>query len=240
VVRLIVWRNELNFGFGTERNFGSMAARHSLPALAALTLLFAACRDPKVAAYRVPKEKEPEAPAAAEAGDTPSAPNGPATPPAAAGANANMAATPVATATGAGLIWTAPATWKTKAASAMRKGSYAIGEAGAEADLSITAFPGDVGGELANINRWRGQVSLPPLAGADVAAAVTRLNDNGLSITIVDFAGTGANAQRVLGAIVPFEGATWFFKLLGPDAVVARARPEFLAFIKTVKAARVP
>jgi hypothetical protein len=215
-----------------------MAARHTLSALAALTLLFVACRDPKVTAYRVPKEKEPEASAAEPNRDPASGPNVPTTP--AAGTNANMAATPVATATGAGLTWTAPATWKTKAASAMRKGSYAIGEAGAEADLSITAFPGDVGGELANINRWRGQVSLPPLIEADVPAAVTRLTENGLPITIVDCAGTGANAQRVLGAIVPFAGATWFFKLLGPDAVVAKARPEFLAFIKTVKAAPSP
>jgi hypothetical protein len=122
----------------------------------------------------------------------------------------------------------------------MRKGSYAVSDAGAEADLSITAFPGDVGGELANVNRWRGQVSLPPLAEAEVASAVTRQNENGLAITIVDFAGTGANAQRVLGAIVPFQGATWFFKLLGPDAVVAKARPDFLAFVKTVKAAPAP
>jgi hypothetical protein len=66
---------------------------------------------------------------------------------------------------------------------------------------------------------------------------VTHTNANGLAITIVDFAGTGANAQRVLGAIVPFQGATWFFKLIGPDAVVAKAREDFLAFIKTVKAA---
>ncbi len=214
-----------------------MAARHIFPAFTALTLLFVACRDPKVTAYRVPKEKDPQMGPAAPAADANAAPAASARPPGPSGAGATMAATPVATASGAGLIWTAPGSWKAKAASAMRKGSYAVGDAGAEADLSITAFPGEVGGELANINRWRGQVSLPPLAEADVAAHVTRLNENGLAIVIIDAAGAGANAQRVLGAIVPFEGATWFFKLLGPDAVVAKARPEFLAFVKTVKAA---
>lgn len=211
-----------------------MSARPTLFALAALTLLLAACRDQKVAAYRVPKEKDPELPAAiAEASAAPNAPMTPA-------AGATMAATPVATASGAGLTWAAPAAWKTKAGSAMRKGSYAVGDASAEADLSITAFPGDVGGEVANINRWRGQVSLPPLAEADVASAVTRLTSNDLAITIVDCAGTGAGAQRILGAIVPFGGATWFFKMLGPDATVAQARPDFLAFVKTVKAAPAP
>ena len=49
--------------------------------------------------------------------------------------------------------------------SAMRRGSYSItDDRNNEADLSITAFPGDVGGELANVNRWRGQVGLEPLS----------------------------------------------------------------------------
>jgi hypothetical protein len=213
-----------------------MSARPTLSALAALTLLLVACRDQKVTAYHVPKEKDPELPAAIA--EAPAAPNAPMAPAGAAGAT--MAATPVATASGAGLTWTAPAAWRTKAGSAMRKGSYAVGDAGAEADLSITAFPGDVGGEVANVNRWRGQVSLPPLADAAIASAVTRLTSNEFAITIVDCASTGAGAQRILGAIVPFGGATWFFKLTGPDATVTRARPDFLAFIKTVKAAPTP
>ena len=148
-----------------------------------------------------------------------------------------MAATPVATAAGSGLTWTAPAAWKVKPPSAMRKGSYLVGEGDVTADLSITAFPGDVGGEAANVNRWRGQVSLPPLGDAEIAGAVTRVSANGLTIGVVDFAGAGDKASRILGAMVPFGGATWFFKLMGPDAVVAAAKPAFLEFIKTVKAA---
>lgn len=215
-----------------------MVTRPTLFALAALTLSLAACRDQKVTSYRIPKEKDAQLPTASTT--APAAPNAPMAPATPAEANATMAATPVATAAGNALVWTAPATWKAKAGSAMRKGSYAVGDAGAEADLSVTAFPGDVGGEVANVNRWRGQVSLPPLSDAEVAAGVTRLTANNLAITIVDFAGTGANAQRVLGAIVPFGGATWFFKMIGPDAVVAQARADFLAFVKTVKAAPTP
>lgn len=148
-----------------------------------------------------------------------------------------MADTAVVTASGSGLGWSAPAAWKAKAASAMRKGSYGISGTGGEADLSITAFPGDVGGELANINRWRGQISLPPLAEGEAAAAVSRVTQGSLALTIVDFTGTGASPQRIVGAMVPFGGATWFFKLMGPDAVVAEAKPAFLEFLKTVKAA---
>jgi hypothetical protein len=191
-----------------------------------LTLAFAGCREAQVTSYRVPKEKDPELPAAAaNAAANPGDPAG-----------AAMANTPVATASGAGLTWVAPAHWKAKPASAMRKGSFAVpGEGGVDADLSITAFPGDVGGDLANLNRWRGQIQLPPIAAAEFGSATQHVDLNGLHLTVVDIAGTGANAQRILGAMIPFGGATWFIKLLGPDAVVAREKAAFTAFLATVK-----
>ncbi|ACB75868.1 hypothetical protein [Opitutus terrae] len=152
-------------------------------------------------------------------------------------AGSDMANTAVTTADGPGLKWTAPAHWETKTGSTMRKGSYLVkGEGDEAADLSITAFPGDVGGELANVNRWRNQLQLPPLDAAALGSAVTRQQSNGLSLTIVDLAGAGgASGQRMLGAIVPYAGATWFFKLTGPDALVSREKPAFLSFLNTVQ-----
>ena len=139
--------------------------------------------------------------------------------------------------TGEGILtWTAPAHWKAKPGSAMRKGSYAIAGDGGEADLAITAFPGDVGGDLANLNRWRGQIQLPPVAPAEFEASRERLERNGLQMTIVDIVGTGASAQRILGAMIPYGGATWFVKLMGPDALVAKEKAAFTAFLDTVKA----
>ena len=205
-----------------------MPTRRSLFVFCVFSLAFGGCREAQVRSYRVPKEKDPEMPAAAA-----NAAPDPGTP-----AGAGMANTPVATASGAGLTWVAPAHWKAKPASAMRKGSFAVpGEGGAEADLSITAFPGDVGGDLANLNRWRGQIQLPPIAEAEFASATQHLDLNGLHMTAVDLAGPGANAPRILGAMIPFGGATWFVKLLGPGALVAREKTAFMAFLETVKPA---
>lgn len=148
-----------------------------------------------------------------------------------------MASTPVTTASGPGLTWTAPAHWKAKPGSAMRKGSYAIAGDGGEADLAITAFPGDVGGDLANLNRWRGQLSLPPVGQAELEATRQTLERNQLKMTVVDLVGTGPGAQRILGAMIPHGGATWFVKLMGPDALVAKERAAFTAFLDTIKAA---
>lgn len=195
-------------------------------------LLLGACRKAEITTYRIPKEKDPEMPAAttAAAGSTPPAPAG-------AGSAPAMADTPVATAQGAGLAWTAPAHWKAKPASAMRKGSFAIVGDGAEADLSITAFPGDVGGDLANLNRWRGQLQLPPIAQADFERTTTHLDHNGLHMTFVELVGTGAAPQRTLGAMIPHEGSTWFVKLMGPSDLVAKEKEAFLAFLATIKPA---
>lgn len=217
-----------------------MKARLPILILCLSSLVFTACPDTKVTSYRVPKEKEPTMPVAAAAG-SPSAP----TPPMASAAPAmgapGMAGTPVATATGTNLTWTAPAHWKTKAASAMRKGTYTLpGDGGADAELAITAFPGDVGGELANVNRWRGQIQLPPVGEPALATAITRLEKNGLKIAIVDAVGPGATPQHLLGAMIPFGGATWFFKITGPDATVTKEKSAFLSFLDSIKPAATP
>ena len=162
----------------------------------------------------------------------------PVVPETAASAPADMANTIVNKAEGPGLKWTAPANWQSRPATAMRKATYFVpGENGASGDLSVTAFPGDVGGELANVNRWRGQLQLPPLAEAEVAGAVTRLSPNGLSVTLVDFSGGPPDKPaRMLGAIVPYGGSTWFFKLTGPVDLVAKEKPAFLNFVQSLQA----
>ena len=195
-----------------------------LAVTAALCLTASGCRDPEVTTYRVAKETPPAASGAAKG-------------PAAAGP-ATMANTPVPTADGESLTWTAPAHWQAKPATAMRKGSYAVPtDGGPPADLSITAFPGDVGGEPANINRWRGQIQLSPASDADLATAITRFENSGLKFAVVDFEN---GQQRVLGAIIPFRGSTWFVKLTGPATELTKEKPAFLTFLKTVKPPSTP
>ena len=200
-------------------------------------LLLGGCRDREITAYRAPKDPVAALPpaAAANTNDLPRdhPPIAGAAQPATGGET--MAATTVPTG-GDSLVWTAPAAWTAKPNGPMRKGSYAVKGNGAEADLSVTAFPGDTGGLLANLNRWRGQVSLPPLAEAQLGASVEHLDLGSLHADVVDFAGSANGAPtRLLGAIVPLNGETWFFKLLGPDALVAQQKPAFLEFLRTVR-----
>jgi hypothetical protein len=211
----------------------------SLACAAVLVVFFAAgCRDRQIAAYRAPKdpavaEIPPAGPASMNGLPADHPPVGAAAAPA-AGADA-MANTAVPTGSDR-LTWTAPAHWTAKPVGAMRKGSYAIKADGAEADLSITAFPGDTGGLLANLNRWRGQITLPPLAANQLDASCEHLDIGALHVDVVDFAGTSnGTPTRIVGAVVPVSGETWFFKLMGPDALVAKEKPAFLEFLRTVR-----
>jgi hypothetical protein len=40
---------------------------------------------------------------------------------------------------------------------------------------------------------------------------------------------------RLLGAVLSRPGETWFFKLMGPDALVAAQKNDFTAFLRSVK-----
>lgn len=230
------------FPFSTMRRpFASVV----LAILGAFALSACQREEPRSYTVRKPPATTP-APEATRAGD---APGGmPALPPGhptlAGGtdADAMMRNTPVNTAVGPELAWTAPAAWTTGPARPMRKGTLLIPGDGAEsgAELAITAFPGDVGGNLANVNRWRQQLGLGPIAAAELGATLRHLHVGDLHIDVVELVGPAtppAAPQRVLGAIVPYSGATWFFKLTGPDALVAREREQFLAFVRTIRPA---
>jgi hypothetical protein len=238
---LTTGRFDLNFHLTRTSNVPSMIARRVSPTLLVLAALAASCSKPEIKTYRVAKDNSlsPTNAAAAPAACTPA--SAPAATPNTSGAAApgasGMAQTAVPTAGGAGLTWTAPSHWKAKPSSAMRKGSFAVAGEGGEADLSITAFPGNVGGELANLNRWREQVKLPPVSQEEFDRTAQRSEKNGLRRTVVDLVGTGPGAQRILGAMIPHGSATWFVKLTGPDALVAKEKPAFLAFLDTIKAA---
>ncbi len=208
--------------------------------LAAAVLPLTGCRDREITAYRAPKDPAPTAPlpqaGMANTNDLPPGhpPTGQAS---AAAADPGAMTGTVPTAEGADLLWTAPANWTPKALGSMRKGSYAIpGEGGATGDLAITAFPGDTGGLFANVNRWRGQVGLGPIDATQLDSNAQNIEANGLKMVLVDFTGPGSGASTTLiGAIVPHNGQTWFFKLMGPEALVAKEKPAFREFLNTIK-----
>ena len=141
-----------------------------------------------------------------------------------------------ALARGATPTWTTPPHWGAGPASSMRRGSYRVeGGDGAVLDIAVTAFPGDVGGLLPNLNRWRQQIGLGPLSPAELPTATSTLTVGSETATWVDFTGLGDRPQRTLVGYFQVAGETWFFKATGNAALAAQEEGAFRAFVESVR-----
>ena len=134
-----------------------------------------------------------------------------------------------------GLRWTTPPGWREIAGSGMRVASFAPPEAEGKAEVTVVALPGDVGGELANVNRWRGQLALPPVAEADLPPARATVRTALGALSVYDFSGPGEKKTRLVAGMIRVSGTTWFFKLMGDEKAVAAAKPAFLRLLEGLK-----
>ena len=133
----------------------------------------------------------------------------------------------------------APPGWQRQPPAPMRKASFVVeGADGAKVDISVTSFQGESGGLLANINRWRGQLGLEAVDAEHLESIIERRTLAGRDFVIVDLANEQAPAdkkQRVIGAIVPAPGETWFFKMTGDDALTAAQKPALLEVLESAE-----
>ena len=134
--------------------------------------------------------------------------------------------------------WEAPPDWKEQPPGQMLLAKFLLGgKDGAKAEVTVSVFPGDVGGLLANVNRWRGQVGLTPV-GQPELEKLKSLDVIGGKATLVDMSGVSpknGEKVRLLGAIVPREGHTWFYKMMGDEQIAGQQQAAFLKFIQTVR-----
>lgn len=118
--------------------------------------------------------------------------------------------------------------------------SLAVGEPPEQiSELSVSAFPGDVGGKLANVNRWRRQVGLGPISPDALDGFIAEKQISGMPAWEVDFAGPpgggpGGGTARVVVRAVEHDGKTWFFKLAGSDAAISGQLEAYEAFLGSV------
>ncbi len=136
------------------------------------------------------------------------------------------------------LKYVLPEGWKEKPLTQMRAASFDVSEAGKEADVSVISLSGTSGGGVANVNRWRGQVGLAPLAETEIPPLAERVVAAGQPADLYDLVGTNSDsgaAVRMLGVILPGGDAVWYFKMLGDATLVEKQKPAFVAFLKSVE-----
>lgn len=136
------------------------------------------------------------------------------------------------------LKYNLPDGWTEKPATQIRVASFAVAQNDRQADVSVVPMGGMAGGDLANVNRWRGQVGLGAITEADLQPILETVEIAGQPAHLYDLAGASpgsGDAQRIIAALLHREDTTWFFKITGDATLVEAQKPAFVAFLKSVQ-----
>jgi len=125
----------------------------------------------------------------------------------------------------------------------MRVANFVVaGDDGQSAELTVIPLPALAGREMEFVNMWREQVQLPHADTNEIAAMRQDINVAGLDGQLYDMAGEGGatpaggpGRQRIVVAMATQEGMTWFFKMTGEDALVAREKPNLIRFLENIQ-----
>ena len=182
----------------------------------------AGCDRDGVTHYRVAKAPEPPPtmPASASASGPPPGMAGDVPPP--------------ASPRGGGLRWTLPKGWTESQGGQMRFATFKPPVQG-KIDGSVVVLPGPAGGELANVNRWRNQIGLPPLDAGALSGARKTIATKAGPLAVYDFTNDAKPGSRVVAGLAEIQGNTWFVKLTGDADAVAAARKDFMQLLGSLR-----
>jgi len=131
------------------------------------------------------------------------------------------------------IAWTLPEGWTQSVAKGPRTASLKPAVAG-RVEVSLTVLPGAAGGELANVNRWRGQLGLSAVDQAAIATLRATVQSKAGPFDLYDFTSEGEKKSRMIVALAALGGGTLFVKMLGDAVPVGAARAEFLSLVEGI------
>lgn len=134
-----------------------------------------------------------------------------------------------------GVSWTAPSGWKEEPGNGIRLATFIPPQDAGKAEATVVALPGEAGGELANVNRWRGQIGLTPIDEARLAEARQGVKSRIGAVMVYDFTGEGAKKSRLVAGLVKVGDTTWYFKLMGNEKAVGKYKPAFIKLLEGLK-----
>ncbi|NKB24700.1 MAG: hypothetical protein GKR87_10075 [Kiritimatiellae bacterium] len=136
--------------------------------------------------------------------------------------------------------WVPPEHWIEQPLVGLRQGSFRVqGTSGYEGDVSIIGLKGDAGGVLANVNLWRQQLHLSPIAKSNLPAIISGINVGGEESVMVDLTSEKniikeTHQGRIMASIIPQSDMTWFIKIAGETKLVEKEKSTYLSFLKTI------
>jgi hypothetical protein len=130
-----------------------------------------------------------------------------------------------------------PAGWQeadTRGSAFAPEAAFSVREGGRSARVTVFRQAGDL---LANVNRWRTlDLKQPELDRGQVERLRQRVEVAGQPADYVDLSNLDApDRPRVLGVVLPRQDGTWTFTMKGPAELLQAQKPNFEAFVKSVR-----
>jgi hypothetical protein len=132
----------------------------------------------------------------------------------------------------------APKGWEPLGANLIATAQFRVGEGETAVKVTVIALPGEGGGWVANVNRWRAQVRLESLDEKEALKLLQPIKVDGLAGYVLDVTGpakAGEITQRVVAVVVKNGETTWFVKMGGPAVDVADQKKAFDEFVKSIR-----
>jgi hypothetical protein len=135
--------------------------------------------------------------------------------------------------------WEVPGRWQEVPPTEFLLAKFILtGGADTKAEVTVSVFGGSAGGLAGNVNRWRKQLTLPELPDAEASKQVSPLDIAEGKAMLVEMSGQDAKTgrkARLVGVIYPQGSQTWFYKLMGDEAVAEQEKAAFLKFVQTAR-----
>tara|TARA_B100000989_G_scaffold249332_1_gene196913 strand:+ start:1572 stop:2102 length:531 start_codon:yes stop_codon:yes gene_type:complete len=131
------------------------------------------------------------------------------------------------------LQWTVPSSWEQFDGHSMRMASFYVPYSTGKGELSITEFSGMSGGIQANINRWRGQISLPPETEQSILNSSIPFKSDLGNFLFFELANKKSN-QSILASIFELSNRTVFVKLSTEQSALVEVKKDFITFSKSI------
>jgi len=130
-----------------------------------------------------------------------------------------------------------PAGWSSGKVDGMRAAAFEVADGERKVEITAISLSTSGGDRLANINRWREQIQLPPTTKDELAKALEPIDIDQHKGEYIEIAGPagGKGHDAILGALVDVDAQTWFFKLKGDAELAKREKTRFKSFVQSVK-----
>jgi len=132
-----------------------------------------------------------------------------------------------------------PDGWEKAEVGTMRVASFRIpGSDGVDGDVSVVPLLGGGGSSLDNVNRWRSQLSLPPVESEDDPELGDEMQGESGPLLVTHLVSEkpmfeDGRLGAISAAILRADEVTWFFKMTGDAELVARQREAFENFVRS-------